>query len=102
MSDINIPNFLKDFAIPEREIPIMAVQKTVEEVEKERIENLHKANIAELVRLASNWSLEEQAAVLQKMDENLMQAELDYRRRLRDITLGGYEEISERYRKARR
>lgn len=102
MSDINIPNFLKDFAIPEREIPIMAVQKTVEEVEKERIENLHKANIAELVRLASNWSLEEQTAVLQKMNDNLLLAELQYRVSMKNITIDGFCEMSDRYRNLRR
>ena len=102
MSNMKIPNFLKDFAIPEREIPIMAVQKPIKEVEEERNARLHKANLEELKTLAGNWDLEEQAAVLQKMDETLMENELQYRRRLRDITLGGYEEISERYRKARR
>ena len=97
-----LPNFLKDYAIPEREIPIMAVQKPVEAVQEERNKLLHKANIAETVRLAGNWSTEEQAAVLAIMDEKLIVAELEYRRTLRDITFGGYEEILERYREARR
>ena len=99
MSDINIPNFLKDFAIPEREIPIMAVQKTVEAVEKERIENLHKANIAELVRLASNWSLEEQAAVAAVLDTEVMENELRSRRREDEADLNAFRKIANRPRK---
>lgn len=102
MSGLSLPNFLKDCAIPEREIPIMAVEKPVDAVREERNKMLHKANIAETVRLAGNWTPEEQAAVLTIMDEKLIAAELEYRRALRDITFGGYEEISERYRNARR
>lgn len=99
MSDINIPNFLKDFAIPEREIPIMAVQKTVEEVERERIEKLHKANIAELVRLASNWSLEEQIALAAVLDTEVMENELRSRRREDEADLNAFRKIANRPRK---
>ena len=40
MQEVKIPNFLKDYAVPEREITIMAVQKPIEEVEQKRIEEL--------------------------------------------------------------
>lgn len=103
MQEVKIPNFLKDFAIPEREIPIMAVEKPIEEVEQKRIEELQRANTEELVRLFGNLSIEEKAAVLHGIDDdNLLLSELQYRVSMKNITIDGFCEIADRYRNLRR
>lgn len=72
------------------------------EVEKKRIEELDRANTAELVRRFENLTLDEQAAVVSVMNTELMKAELAYREANDKSVLNGFMMMADSYRKVMR
>lgn len=64
-------------------------------------EQLLKAHILETARIASNYTIEEQIAVASVLDEEVMRAELDKRRREEKIDLQAIAKIANRKRNYR-
>lgn len=71
-------------------------------VEQKRIEELDRANTAELVRRFENLTLDEQAAVVSVMNTELMKAELAYREANDKSALNGFMMMAEKYKEVRR
>lgn len=74
----------------------------VQTIKKDTIaEQLLKANVLETARIASNYTIEEQIAVAAVLDEEVMRAELDKRRREEKIDLQAIAKIANRKRNYR-
>lgn len=74
----------------------------VQTIKKDTIsEQLLKAHILETARIASNYTIEEQIAVASVLDEEVMRAELDKRRREEKIDLQAICKIANRKRNYR-
>ena len=81
---------------------IEAVEMPIEEVEQKRIEELNRANMEELVRRFGNLTLEEQAVIATKMESEVMENELKYRKETDKMALDSFMKMAEVYREVRR